>query len=206
METTRQRTNTRIFSFISLLETMRIGWGAISSRIMHLVERIFPEKKNGMLPYIIREHKLPYSNPSDTLKSEVVVDEGDEKIIVDSTEKAVKIFREIWEEDMIGLQENLYALYLNASKNLLGSKLISAGTTTLSNADPELILFYAHKLEAEAVIIAHNHPSGVNKASESDIIYTKEVNEALRESGIKLLDHIILTARAHYSYKEKIGF
>ena len=59
--------------------------------------------------------------------------------------------------------------------------------------ETRLILQYAIKANASAVILAHNHPSGNLGASEADKRITKNVREALKLVDIELLDHLILT-------------
>jgi DNA repair protein RadC len=62
-----------------------------------------------------------------------------------------------------------------------------------------VILQYAIKANAAAVILAHNHPSGNLKASEADINITNKIREALKLVEIQLLDHIIINKDEEYS-------
>ena len=53
-----------------------------------------------------------------------------------------------------------------------------------------------------ALIAAHNHPSGVAEASESDRLLTQDMITATRSLGLKLLDHVIVTAETTFSFAD----
>src|SRR5487761_1163333 len=55
---------------------------------------------------------------------------------------------------------------------------------------------------AAAVIVAHNHPSGEVSPSRADRPVTAALRDAARLLGLPLLDHLIITARSHYSFRE----
>jgi DNA repair protein RadC len=55
---------------------------------------------------------------------------------------------------------------------------------------------------AAAVIFAHNHPSGDLQPSEADIRLQDQLTEAGKILGIRVLDHIIVTRKGHYSFQE----
>ncbi|RZN71208.1 MAG: DNA repair protein, partial [Candidatus Methanolliviera hydrocarbonicum] len=51
-------------------------------------------------------------------------------------------------------------------------------------------------------ILAHNHPSGELKPSESDLRVQEQLTEAGKILGIEVLDHIIISKRGYYSFQE----
>jgi DNA repair protein RadC len=55
---------------------------------------------------------------------------------------------------------------------------------------------------ASAIIVCHNHPTGVLKPSESDELLTKTLQEAADTVKINLLDHVIVGAKGHYSFAD----
>jgi len=59
------------------------------------------------------------------------------------------------------------------------------------------------KDRAAAVIIAHNHPSGFAEPSKQDIMATNQLVAAAQFLGITLLDHIIVTDKFHFSFREQ---
>ncbi|MEL6878680.1 MAG: JAB domain-containing protein [Pseudomonadota bacterium] len=60
----------------------------------------------------------------------------------------------------------------------------------------------ALSLRASAIIIAHNHPSGICRPSPRDIRETRRLATVGREVGIELLDHLIITRHAAYSMRQ----
>lgn len=89
-------------------------------------------------------------------------------------------------------EENLYAIYLNAKGGHIATKLISKGGLNSTLFDPKLILKWAFKLSACALIVVHNHPSGDPTPSLPDIKYTKQLIEITKLNGFVLLDHIVI--------------
>ncbi len=68
---------------------------------------------------------------------------------------------------------------------------------------PREIVKLALQRNAAAVIIAHNHPSGVAEPSQADEMITQRVREALALVDIRLLDHIIIGDGATVSLAER---
>jgi DNA repair protein RadC len=88
---------------------------------------------------------------------------------------------------------------LNRANRVLGVAHLTKGGLNGSIIDTRVILQYAIKANAAAVILAHNHPSGNLIASEADKRITKTVREALKLMDIELLDHLILTFEEKYA-------
>ena len=55
---------------------------------------------------------------------------------------------------------------------------------------------------AAAVIFAHNHPSGELQPSEADLRIHDQLTEAGKILGLRVLDHVIVTRKGHYSFQE----
>jgi len=97
-------------------------------------------------------------------------------------------------KDMQDLQkETLRGLYLDAHYQLIHDEVVSIGTLTSNIIHPREVFRPALEYSASAVILAHNHPSGVAKPSDADILITKQIVEAGKILGISLLDHVIIT-------------
>jgi DNA repair protein RadC len=62
------------------------------------------------------------------------------------------------------------------------------------------------RLNAAAIIMAHNHPSGLAQASTADLNLTKHLKQALALIDVRLLDHIIATGKETISLAEKGQF
>ena len=90
-------------------------------------------------------------------------------------------------------KEHLRGLYLNTHYKLIHDEVISIGTIDASIIHPREVFRPALESSAVAMILAHNHPSGSTKPSEADIAITKQLVDAGKIMGIKLLDHVIIS-------------
>ena len=97
-------------------------------------------------------------------------------------------------------QEHLYALYIDTKGHLIKRKLISIGNINSSLIDDKMIIKWAYKLSASAIILIHNHPSGDPHPSIQDLEMTKKFAKIVKELGFVLLDHIII-GNDYYSMK-----
>lgn len=88
--------------------------------------------------------------------------------------------------------EILKVAMLNNQKRLMRIKDVATGGTTFAKTTMKEILNEAVKIEAAAIILIHNHPSGDPTPSQADIDMTKEVEIASKILGITLLDHIVI--------------
>lgn len=96
-------------------------------------------------------------------------------------------------------KEHVRGIYLNTHHQVIHDEVISIGTVNSNLIHPREVFKPALQYGAAAVIIAHNHPSGVVKASNSDIETTKQLVEAGRILGIHLIDHIIVSGEKFVS-------
>lgn len=69
--------------------------------------------------------------------------------------------------------------------------------------DIRLILKRALELNATAIVLSHNHPSGTLLPSEADVMITEKVKNAAQYMDIKLLDHLIITDQFYYSFADQ---
>lgn len=114
--------------------------------------------------------------------------------LLDSEPETVRSFSDVkarYSELAGEAKEHLYALYLNSANQLLGDKLICLGSSDRVRVDIKDIARAAVLVGAEAVILVHNHPSGVTDPSEKDVKVTREVRKALDLFDVDLLDHVI---------------
>jgi DNA repair protein RadC len=100
-----------------------------------------------------------------------------------------------------GPREQVGALFFDSQLRLLGFRLLSMGGQTMTVADPREVVISALEMRATAVILVHNHPSGVPSPSGPDDTTTTRLKEILRLLGMTLADHIILGKSGDtYSY------
>ena len=100
-------------------------------------------------------------------------------------------------------QEVFCCLYLDNRYRLTGFEELFTGTIDGASVHPREIVKLALQRNAAAVIIAHNHPSGVAEPSQADELITQRVKEALGLVDIRLLDHIIVGDGASVSLAER---
>jgi DNA repair protein RadC len=100
-------------------------------------------------------------------------------------------------------QETLVMLSLDNRNQIIGANKISVGGLSSTIVEPKNIFQYALLQNAAAIVIAHNHPSGVLEPSNDDIRLTATIEEAGDFLGIQLLDHLILGERNYLSMKEE---
>lgn len=118
---------------------------------------------------------------------------------VRSSEDALKIFRECWDIETIELYEECKLMLLNRSNKVLGIAQISQGGISGTVTDVRIILQYALKANASAIVLCHNHPSGNLQPSDADIRITSKIKEAAIIHEITFLDHLIIVNEGFYS-------
>jgi len=89
-------------------------------------------------------------------------------------------------------KEQFRGLYLNTHYQLIYDEVISIGTLDASLVQPREVFRPALEYSAAAVIIAHNHPSGILKATKADIEITNKLIAAGQILDIEVLDHLII--------------
>lgn len=99
--------------------------------------------------------------------------------------------------------EHCMALYLDSQFRLITCEEISKGTLTQASVYPREVIKAGLKHHAAALILAHNHPSGVAEPSQADLALTRHLKNALALVDIRLLDHLIVTASGAISLAER---
>lgn len=89
-------------------------------------------------------------------------------------------------------KEQIRGLYLNSHYQLIHDEVISIGTLDAAILQPREVFKPALEYGAAAIIIAHNHPSGVLKATKADAEITDKLIKASKILDIELLDHLII--------------
>jgi len=100
-------------------------------------------------------------------------------------------------------KEQLRGLYLNSRYQVIYEEVISIGTATANIVHPREVFQPALEHGAVAVIIAHNHPSGVLTPTSDDLIATDQLVAAGKVLGIDLLDHLIIADDQFISLAER---
>ncbi len=94
-------------------------------------------------------------------------------------------------------------LYLDNRHRLIRFEELFRGTIDGATVHPREVLRQALAHNAAAVILAHNHPSGVAEPSQADEMITRRLKEALALVDIRLLDHLVIAGADAVSLAEK---
>jgi DNA repair protein RadC len=119
---------------------------------------------------------------------------------------AEEYLRSVWDEDRFDYAEDFLVLCLNTALEPLGWVRVSSGGQDQAVVDPRVIFGVALQTAATAIIVAHNHPSGRVEPSAEDRAMTKRLKEAGLLIGVRVIDHIILSRDAAYSFADRESF
>jgi DNA repair protein RadC len=101
-------------------------------------------------------------------------------------------------------EREFFAMVLVDTRHrVIASEILFAGTIDRSGVHPREVVRCALRHNAAAVILAHNHPSGVLEASQADELITRRLKEALALVEIPLLDHFVIAGPHALSFSER---
>ena len=99
--------------------------------------------------------------------------------------------------------EEFWIIYMNNSNKVIQKNQLSKGGITGTLVDVRLALKSAIEVGATGIILAHNHPSGTLKPSIADKQLTQKLKTAGESLDIKVLDHLIITEKAYFSFADE---
>lgn len=114
-----------------------------------------------------------------------------------------QVLIECWNKELLGFIEEFKILLLNRANRVIGIFAVSSGGMCGTIADPRVIFAAALKSCATSIILAHNHPSGNLRPSQSDIDLTIKLRAAGKLLDIEVLDHIILAEDTYLSFADE---
>jgi DNA repair protein RadC len=94
-------------------------------------------------------------------------------------------------------------LFLDAQNRLIRCEEMFRGTLTQTSVYPREVLKRALDLQAAAVILAHNHPSGAAEPSRADEFLTQTLKSALQLVDVRVLDHLVVGRAGVVSFAER---
>lgn len=100
--------------------------------------------------------------------------------------------------------EEIWLLLLNRRNQITKEIQMTSGTTNASVFDLKMAIKHALLENSESMILCHNHPSNTLNPSPQDDKITHELKEACRYMSLKLLDHIIVTSKGFFSYRDQM--
>lgn len=120
------------------------------------------------------------------------------------TLKTLDGVRDRYEEELADkMREHFHAVFLTGENKILGDREINVGASNYTVVDLADIIRTAALVNATAVIIAHNHPSGDHTPTEKDINVTEKLYNLLDLVDVTLLDHVIISRNGAYSMKHE---
>jgi DNA repair protein RadC len=99
-------------------------------------------------------------------------------------------------------REHFRAILLNTKNRILGVRTISVGSLNASIVHAREVFRSAVREGAQAIVLVHNHPSGLPEPSSEDCVVTERLAEAGHILGVEILDHIIIGSQGFVSLKE----
>jgi DNA repair protein RadC len=94
-------------------------------------------------------------------------------------------------------------LFLDAQHRIIALKQMFRGTVTQTSVYPREVVKEALSLNAAAVILAHNHPSGAVEPSRADEYLTQTLKAALGLVDVRVLDHLVVAGADACSFAER---
>ena len=98
--------------------------------------------------------------------------------------------------------ESFHVLFLDVKNRLIEARELFRGTLTHTSVYPREVVREALARNAAAVMLAHNHPSGTPEPSESDLLLTRALVQALALVDIRVLDHFVVAGSRVHSFAE----
>ena len=123
----------------------------------------------------------------------------DSMVYINRSDITVKYLRLFIKNECIDHKEFFWVLLLNRANKLLAFSEIGIGSNGGVVINHKEIFQLALLTNADAIIVAHNHPSGQLKISEQDKKETKKIKEMSDILKIQLLDHIKITSESFVS-------
>ena len=98
--------------------------------------------------------------------------------------------------------ESFRIMFLNSQHGLIKLQEMFRGTIDGAAVYPREVVKAALEFNAAAVILTHNHPSGVSEPSQADKNITKRLKEALHLIDVRVLDHIVVGNNDTFSFAQ----
>lgn len=120
------------------------------------------------------------------------------------TMSSPQVVKEYLQVQMATLEHEVFAvLFLDAQHRLIEYREMFRGTVTQTSVYPREVVKEALALNAAALLLAHNHPSGHAEPSRADECLTQSLKSALQLVDVKVLDHLVVATTGVVSFAER---
>ncbi|MHB9054823.1 MAG: RadC family protein [Paludibacteraceae bacterium] len=111
---------------------------------------------------------------------------------------------ELFEPVLLDLNhEEFWVAFMNGANKVLDTKRLTQGGMRQTVVDVSILLRMGLERSAQAIAVAHNHPSGENYPSREDLAITQKIKTGSEAVGIRFLDHIIIAGGKYYSFADE---
>ena len=142
--------------------------------------------------YKVAEVKLSYRGQQD----------ASNRVKISDSKAIYQLLINNWEDGSIEHRECFKIVLMNRSNAVLGIFTASEGGISEIVVDIRMIMQAAILANASFIILTHNHPSGNLQPSWQDDDITRKIKAAANIHNITVLDHVIITSTAYYSYSD----
>ena len=156
---------------------------------------------NALLVRDVNGHYRPASAEEVLQRARLVLSRRVRRGATMSSPQAVKDYLRLG----IGTREHevFAVIFLDAQHRLLALKEMFRGTVSQTSVYPREVVKEALVLNAAAVVLAHNHPSGCAEPSRADEFLTQSLKTALALVDVRVLDHLVVTVTDVISFAER---
>ncbi|WP_162179763.1 JAB domain-containing protein [Sphingobium chlorophenolicum] len=99
-------------------------------------------------------------------------------------------------------EEQVRVLFFNDAGDMIADERVWLGTPTEVEIPIEELVRHAFACGSPRLLIAHNHPSGIAEPSRQDVEFTRRLVKICRELQIRVYDHVIVTHKGSFSFRE----
>ena len=149
-------------------------------------------KRTSVSRVVVRELEIQYERPSFDAMSKIA-----------ESKDCERLFRSVFNPNTLDLKESFWVALLNRANKVLGVSLVGVGSVSGCTVNLIEIFQLAITTNACGVVLCHNHPSGNVKPSQADLALTRKIKEGCKLFEIVMLDHIILTREAYFSFVDE---
>jgi DNA repair protein RadC len=188
-------------------KTRNLKASASKARIVMGVENLKTSSVRAKKNQFVRDSKGNYTF-SGVLTGDEIINKA-KKILVGRNKKGSLMTSVEASRDYIQLKiaelgyEVFGCLFLDTQHRIITDKILFRGSIASCSVPVREIAKEALECNAGAVILFHNHPSGIGEPSRSDIDITEQIKKSLKIFDVRVLDHFICTTNGVVSFAEK---